>query len=230
MLRIFGWLVAIAAASGALVMFANSPGDASRATRRFLVAQLAPLAPLAEFFRGSNFYHVRDDGSVASQFDVFMIDRKFDDSLAACLRSSGPDPAATLQKFLAMYDRETVAAVTSCYVGLYPPRFCQDLHRARLAAVMEMYLRTRDRAKGRPNLELAGGRVSNDADVQSASREDEGEGPDDQAIFANLRRLAREGYVSLDDFGWFPRPEIRAALQDVAAERAPCAMRAAEAP
>jgi hypothetical protein len=189
-----------------------------------------PVAPLADFFRGSNFYHVRDDGSVASQFDVFVTDKKFDDSLETCLRSSGPDPAVTLQKFLAMHEHETVAAVTSCYVGLYPPRFCQDIHRARLAAVMEMYLRTRDRTKGRPDLELAGSRVSNDADVQSASRQDEGDGPDDQAIFANLQRLAKEGYVSLDDFGWFPRPEIRAALQDVAAQRAPCAVRAAEAP
>ena len=43
-----------------------------------------------------------------------------------------------------------------------------------------------------------------------------------KSIPENVGRLVAQGYLSRDDFGWFPDDELKAVLNSTKAEAAPC--------
>lgn len=222
-MKISTFLALFVVAIGGLYVFASFPGEYSRTTRRFLVEQLAPVAALIDEKRNLGLYGFGADGKPRSTFDVFASGGGADADFATCLKSAGPDFDKVAVKFFSLSDHKIVANVTLCVVGANRPGLCQEAGRKKLAAIMEIYLWARQRAL---KLEPDG------ADDQAAAvdlNDKTWDGPDDRAIFTALKRLAKDGYVSLDDFGWFPRAEIREALKDVEAERTPCMAQASAA-
>jgi hypothetical protein len=133
-------------AVGGLYVFANLPGESSRTTRRFLVAQLAPIAALVDEKRNLSLYSVGSDGKPSSIFDVFASGGSADANFATCLKSAGPDFDNAAVKFFSLSDHKIVANVTLCVVGGNRPGLCQEAGRTKLAAMMEIYLWARQRA------------------------------------------------------------------------------------
>jgi hypothetical protein len=129
-----------------------------------------------------------------------------------------------MQKFLSMSDHQTVASVAACFLSANRQGFCQESGRAKLMAMMEVYLWARQDAlrqgPDRPSPEVRA--VAEGRTLPITSDDRTWDGPQDRAVFSTLKSLAAGGYISLDDFGWFPRVEIRQALDGVAAESAPC--------
>jgi hypothetical protein len=207
-----------------LFVFASLPGEPSKATRRFLVEELAPVADLINEQRSPS-YGFGADGKPASIFDVFLGKGGADSDFASCISRDGPSLASAGLKFFPLNNHKSVAGVASCFIGANRPSLCQEAGRTKLAAMMEIYLSTKQRELKRLSEGFDGqsGLTSEQADADDPERRT-WDGADDRAIFAKLKRLAADGYISLDDFGWFPRAEIREALSDVAAERAPCAV------
>jgi hypothetical protein len=213
----------LAVAIGAVFVFANLPGESSKATRRFLVAQLEPVAAMVNQQRNSSgLYSSGINGKPSTAFDIFVHDGA-DMDFASCLKSSSSDIDVDGPKLFMLY-HNMVARVASCYVGANRPALCQQAGRAKLAAMMEIYLWARQHAVN--NEVLAVSRGSDGSDPYEKTWD----GPDDHAVFIKLKQLAKDGYISLDDFGWFPRAEIREALQDVEAERTPCLTQASAQP
>jgi hypothetical protein len=121
-----------------------------------------------------------------------------------------------------------VANVASCFIAANRPGLCEAAGKAKIAAMMEVYLWARQYSL-RPGM-LAVKRASNGENDGDDPAEVAWDGPEDHAVFAALKRLAIDGYISLDDFGLLPRQEIRQALEGVVAERRPCAKQAAGTP
>jgi hypothetical protein len=210
------FLAVLVVAFGGLFVFANLPGESSKATRRFLVMQLAPVAALVDESRNRSLYGVGANGRPSSTFDALAGDGNVDVGFANCMLSAGPDLDTVGPKFFMLSDHKIVANVVSCFVSANRPGLCQEAGRTKLVAMMEIYLWARQWALKRQAANPAS--VSDDTDPDDKTWD----GPDDRAIFSTLKRLAKDGYISLDDFGWFPRAEIRDALVDVDAERTLC--------
>jgi hypothetical protein len=129
-----------------------------------------------------------------------------------------------MQKFFSLSDHQTVASIASCFIAAKRRELCSEAGRVKLMAMVEVYLWARQDALNPPADRLTpearavaeGRTLPTDPDDRAWN------GPRDRAIFATLKGLAVGGYISLDDFGWFPREEIRQTLTGVAAERAPC--------
>ena len=226
--RISNLLFSFAVPLAGLAIFASLPGEGSAAMRQFIAAQLAPVAALVDTSRNASFYSHGSDGSPSSAFDAFAGKGKVDVNFTACLQSSGSDVSVTLQKFLSMSDHRTVANVASCFIAANRPGLCEAAGKAKIAAMMEVYLWARQYSL-RPGM-LAVKRASNGENDGDDPAEVAWDGPEDHAVFAALKRLAIDGYISLDDFGLLPRQEIRQALEGVAAERRPCVKQAAGTP
>jgi hypothetical protein len=226
--RISNLLFSLAVPLAGLAIFASLPGEGSAAMRQFIVAQLAPVAALVDTSRNASFYSHGSDGSPSSAFDAFAGKGKVDVNFTACIESSGSDFSATLQKFLSMSDHRTVANVASCFIAANRPGLCEAAGKAKIAAMMEVYLWARQYSLRPGMLAMKSvGHLKNESDDPAETTWD---GPDDHAVFAALKRLAIDGYISLDDFGLLPRAEIRQAFEGVVAERRPCVKQAAGTP
>ena len=220
-MRISDALFTLVVPLGAVLIFANLSGDGAKATRQFIVAQLAPVGALVDEARNVRFFSRDAQGSPTSAFDVFAGKDDVDYDFVACIKASGSDVSRTLMGFLSMRDHKTVANVASCFISANRPALCKQAGRSRVAAMMEAYLWARQHALKHKAEGLDTSRVAGDGRADDPGDEI-WDGPDDRAVFSALKGLALDGYISLDDFGWFPRAEIRQALADVVVARRPC--------
>jgi hypothetical protein len=229
MFRIAMLLVWIGGGFWALTTFANSGGVWARQTHGFLVAQLAPIGAMVDVARNASYRGPGAHGG--SSFDIIANADKMDGSLLACLQSSGSDVSDTAAKFLSMRDHKAIASVAACYIADHRSRYCEALGKEQLGAMMDLYLSARQRFLHPPSGQSARdfSAVINNTEIIDPD-ELKWDGADDHAVFAALKGLAREGYISLGDFGWFPRAEIRQALEGVEAEGAPCLTQASAQP
>lgn len=229
-MRLSTLFFALAAVLGGLFAFANLPGEQGKATRDLIVAALAPVGGLTDEARNAFFYSIDAKGTPSSAFDALVSKDRVDYAFVSCVKYSGADMNTALMKFLSMSDHQTVANVVSCYVDANRPARCTPAGRAGLDAMMEIYLWARQHSlkqkAGGYSLPAIG---ADGRPVASDPADEAWDGADDRAIFSNLKRLAADGYISLDDFGWFPRSEIRQALAGVVATRTPCATQSAAA-
>jgi hypothetical protein len=227
--------VTLAAVAGAGLGLATSSSERGEAFRALVSAELAPVARLAAAHRDgelmSNLGQATE--SIAPYYAKFFPEGKPDSDLKACVQREQPTNSAQLtEEMFGLPVHHTVTTVIGCLFDHDLQRFCRPSGREQIVAAGEIYFWARHRSLADLEQRKARGQYV-DASDRKTYRDTSGphydqyamswDGPDDQAIVANLKLLARQGYVSLADFGFLPRDEIRAALDGVTVEKDACA-------
>jgi hypothetical protein len=213
---------------------ATSSSERGEAFRAFVSAEFAPVARLATAHRDGEFMSNlgQAETSIASDFTKFLREGQPDSDMKACVQREQPTNSAQFtQEMFVLPVHHTVTAVIGCLFDHDLQRFCRPGGREQIVAGGEIYFWARHRSLADLAQRKAQGQYV-DASDRKTYRDTSGEhydqyamswdGPDDQAIVADLKLLAREGYVSLADFGFLPRDEIRAALDGVTVEKDAC--------
>jgi len=226
--------VTLAAAAGAGLGLATSSSERGEAFRAFVSAELAPVARMATAHRDgelmSNAGQAVD--SITPYYMKFFPDGKPDQDLKDCVQREQPTNSAQFtEEMFRLPVHHTVTTVIGCLFDHDLQRFCRPGGREQIAAAEEIYFWARHRTLADLEQRKAKGQYV-DAGDRKSYRDASGEhydqyalswdGPDDRAIVDNLKLLTRAGYVSLADFGLFPRDEIRAALDGVTVEKDAC--------
>jgi hypothetical protein len=227
--------VALAVVAGAGLGLATSSGERGDAFRAFASAEMAPVARLATAHRDGEFMSNlgQAETAIASEYVKFFSEGKPDPDMKACVQREQPTNSAQLaQEMFALPVHHTVTTIIGCLFDHDLQRFCRPGGREQIVAGEEIYFWARHRSLADLAQRKAQGQYV-DASDRKTYRDTSGEhydqyamswdGPDDQTIVADLKLLARQGYVSLADFGFLPRDEIRAALDGVSAENDACA-------
>ena len=108
---------------------------------------------------------------------------------------------------------ENIAKFTNCYLTSNVERLCAGAQRQALADVLGHYYKTRAFWVRRADEKLLGSSDPKPVDWAIGSA---------KTISENVGRLVAQGYLSREDFGWFPDDELKAVLNSTKAEAAPC--------
>jgi hypothetical protein len=226
--------VTFAAAVGAALGLATSSSERGEAFRAFVSAELAPVARMTTAHRDGELMSNAGQAveSIAPYYAKFFPDGKPDSDMKACVQREQPTNSAQFtEEMFGLPVHHAVTTVIGCLLDHDLQRFCRPGGREQIAAAGEIYFWARHRTLADLEQRKAKGQYV-DAGDRKTYRDTSGphydqyalswDGPDDRAIVANLKLLARQGYVSLADFGFLPRDEIRAALDGVTVEKDAC--------
>jgi hypothetical protein len=150
---------------------------------------------------------------------------------SACLRKSGGNVERTLRDLLEFHGHDATLSLVGCLLDGDPRRFCAPSGRQQAYDAMEIYMWSRDDARGAsPAHGLADKIHMLDSDAQGPSVDPFAltwSGPRDKAIFDRFKALVKQGYLDPSGFAFSGRAELREALVGLKAEAAPCAQVAA---
>ena len=147
-----------------------------------------------------------------------------------CLQRPSGDPERTLRDLLEFHEHSATLDFVECLVDVEPQRFCPPEGGRRAAEAMEIYLWSRDDARlATPEHALtekihlldraaAEGEPADGVDPFALNWSS----PRDAALFARLKKLARQGYLAPNAFADSSRAELREVLRDVKPQGAPC--------
>ena len=133
------------------------------------------------------------------------------DMLEACRKQAADNTAGSMFKKPA-----AVARFTHCYMTTKLARLCDPVQKKALIEVLawhgaaQKFWKLHDEKKTQVT-------------YSEPPKPGDWDNPASRALPAGIAKLGAQGYISVSDFGWFPPPEIKAALDGVKAERNPCA-------
>lgn len=227
--------VMLAAAAGAIAGLATSTSERGEAFRRFISAPLAPVGRLVIAHRDGEFLStpVQAMDSLVPYYKAFFADGKPDPDFKSCVqRESAENNVRFNENMVVIPEHHTVTVVIGCFLDHDWSRFCRPGGREQIVAAAEVYFWARRRAMDHDEQGKAGHLGYFDEADRKTYRDSSGphydpdalswDGPEDRALVRSLKRLAGQGYLSLADFGFFPRDEVRAALDGVVAEKNAC--------
>jgi hypothetical protein len=221
-------LILVAAAAGGAAGLAKSDSQAGQDFRAELASVLSPAAEAAAQVRDQTFSSpkfVHDDPD--SILQNFVVDGKQDPTFGRCLADLNAANFKGIEALASRHDHKTTVALVNCLLTHDRQRFCTADGRQQIANAAEFYLWSRDyNFNHRAELDQRYQIVKlNDPDENPLSFDPyykTWDGPADQAIFDNLKSLARNGYVDPDAFGLLPRYEIRKAMEGLTPEGQAC--------
>ena len=118
------------------------------------------------------------------------------------------------------HNAESLAKFANCYMTKNVERLCSGAQRKVLSEVIAHYYANRAYWLRQADPKTRGGLQLNV--VQGNPKPADWSNPVAKALPDNLRKLVAQGYVSRDDFGWFPEEELKPILNGTAVEAAPC--------
>lgn len=211
---------------------ATSDSDAGAGMRRRITDALGPIADTMASWRDSRTFFTPGgvDGSPASVLDAFSPGGKADPDFAACVAALGPDLAKSAQELFGMHSHAATTSFVDCVLTRNIASFCTPAGRERAKAALEFYYWSRENGRHPSQTRLTAERMNHLEDDTALgpggggdSYERTWEGPQDAAVNDDLKSLLRNGYLDADDFGLFPRKEIRHILHQINQERTACA-------
>lgn len=220
--------IVVAAATGAVVGIAHSDNEVGQQFRQQVEHVLSPAVDAAvnvsdQIFFAPKFETGRPDTILAS----FALDGKSEPTFATCMQSVGASSIEGLEALATRHEHRMTTSLVNCLMTHNRHRFCDPSQRQQIATAMELYLWSRDynfnnRALLDERYQLA---RANDPDLNPGAFDayyKTWDGPEDQAVYDNLKSLARNGYLNPDAFGMLPRYEIRQAMDGMKSEFDAC--------
>lgn len=220
--------VVVAAASGAVVGIARSDNEVGQQFRQQVEHALSPAVDAAVNVRDQIFYAPKfETGQPNTILVSFAVNDKPEPTFATCMQTVGASSSEGLEALATRHEHRMTTSLVNCLLTHNRQRFCEPSQRQQIATAMELYLWSRDynlnnRVLLEQRYQLA---RANDPDLNPGAFDAHyktWDGPEDQAVYDNLKSLARNGYLDPDAFGLLPRYEIRQAMDGMKSEFEAC--------